>query len=143
MAPTAIDFPEARYYGYLDPSSLTAILTRTGNIQALNTVYRGWGILPWATQVVEKQLLLAHGWNWFTYQVTARVLEHNDDETFNRIELTYQTASEQQTYQAIVVADTDKAVYLKGSCNSEKTSEVTPYAVRNLTLMQPIETSRV
>lgn len=39
FAPTAIDFPEARYYGYLDEHSLTSILTRTGDIQCLNSVY--------------------------------------------------------------------------------------------------------
>jgi hypothetical protein len=142
MAPTAIDFPEARYYGYLDSSSLTSILTRTGDIQDLTTVYRGWGMLPWAAQVVEQELLLTHGWDWFNYNVTAQVLKHNEEETFNHIELTYQTsAGEQQTYHADVIADIDKTIYLRGSCNTKKESEITPYIVKNLTSAQAVERS--
>jgi hypothetical protein len=144
MAPTMIDFPEARHYGYLNRSSLTSILTRTGDIQNLSTIYRGWGILPWAAQVVEKELLLMHRWNWFNYKVAAKVLKHNEEETFNQIQLTYQTPTgEQQTYQADVVADTDKTVYLRGSCSSEKESEFTPYVVKYLAPVQVIETSQV
>lgn len=132
MAPTAIDFPEARYYGYLDRSSLESILTRTGNIHDLNTVYRGWGALPWAAQVVEKELLLTHGWNWFDYKVTASVLTHNEEETFNQVELMYEAAGDMQIYRADVVANPDKTVHLKGSCTSEKEFEFIPYHVKNL-----------
>lgn len=141
MAPTAVTFPDARYYGYLSPAALESILTRTGDIQCLSNIYRGWGVLSWAVQVVEKQLLLTHGWDWFDYKATARVIEHNEDETYNRVELTYETPEgEQQTYQADVVADRINTVYLKGSCKSEKESEVIPYIVKNLTQVQPLET---
>lgn len=144
MAPTAIDFPTARYYGYLDQSSLKAILTQTDNIQALGSVYRGWGLLPWAAQVVEKDLLLKHGWDWFNCKVTAQVLEHNEDETFNRVELSYRTATgEQQTYRAEVVADVEQTVYLKSSCNSENAAEVTPYVVRDLFPIQTAATEKM
>lgn len=140
MAPTAITFPDARYYGYLDSSSLTAILTQTGDIQSLKTVYRGWGILPWAAQVVEKELLLTHGWDWLNYNVAARVIHHDEDEISNQVELSYKTlAGEQQTYRADVIADETNTVYLKGSCNSEKTSEIVPYKVHHLALIEPIE----
>jgi hypothetical protein len=137
MAPTAIDFPEARYYGFLDRSSLTSILTRTGDIQDLKTVYRGWGVLPWAAQVVEKELLLTHGWDWFDNKAAASVLEHDEEETFNCIELTCETAAgDRQIYRADVVADPEHAVFLKSSCASEKESEVVPYAVKNLMQVQ-------
>lgn len=133
MAATAIDFPEARYYGYLDERALTSILTRTGDIQCLNTVYRGWGLLPWAAQVLEKELILKHGWNWFNYIVAAQILEQDEDELLNRVELKFQTPdSEQYTYTADIIADRDNAVYLKGSCNSDKDSLMTPYVVKNL-----------
>lgn len=133
MAPTAIDFPEARYYGYLDVTTLTSILTRTGDIQTLDPVYRGWGFLPWAAQVLEKELLLRYGWEWLTHSVTAEVLEHDAEETWNRVELRYTTPTgEMHIYHADVIANPEKTVYLKGSCNSKKESEVIPYDVKNL-----------
>jgi len=142
MAPTAIDFPSARYYGYLDADSLRSILTHSGDIHCLETIYRGWGVLPWAAQVLEKHLLLTHGWDWFTYAVSAQVLEHNDEETSNRVELSCQTPSgERQTYQAEIVADESGTVAIQGSCASEKRSTVTPYQVQKLTLRSPAATT--
>jgi len=138
MAPTAIDFPSARYYGYLDADSLKSVLTHSSDIRCLETIYRGWGVLPWAAQVLEKHLLLTHGWNRLNYAVAAQVLEHNDEETYNRVELTYQTPTgERQTYQAEIVADESGTVAIQGSCASEKRSTVTPYQVQNLTLLSP------
>jgi hypothetical protein len=82
--------------------------------------------------VLEKQLLLTHGWDWLTYSVSAQVLEYNEDETFNRVEIVYRTPSgELQTFQADVVADAARTVYLKGSCVSDKASAITPYRVEN------------
>lgn len=140
MAATAVTFSDARYYGYLSTATLESTLTRTGDIQCLSNIYRGWGVLPWAVQVVEQQLLLIHGWDWFNYKATARVIEHNEDETYNRVELTYEIPEGgQQIYRADVVADCLNTVYLKGSCQSEKESEVIPYIIKNLTQVQPIE----
>jgi hypothetical protein len=133
MAPTAIDFPTARYYGYLDDESLGSMLTHSGDIHTLDTIYRGWGLLPWAAQVLEKQLLLTHGWDWFTYSVSAQVLEHDEEETFNRVEIICRSPSgEQQMFQSEVVADQARTIYLKGSCTSDKASAITPYRVRQL-----------
>jgi len=130
MAPTAIDFPSARYYGYLDADSLKSVLTHSGDIHCLNPIYRGWGLLPWAAQMLEKHLLLTHGWDWLNYAMTAQVLEHNDEETYNRVELSCQTSTgERQTYQAEIVADESGSVTIQGSCASEKRSTVTPWSL--------------
>lgn len=136
MAPTAIDFPSARYYGYLDSNSLQSLLTYSGDIDTLKTIYRGSGLLPWAVQILEKELLLTHGWNWFNYAVTGQILEHNDEETYNRVELLCQPPTgEQQIYQAEIIADESLTCKLKGSCNSEKFSSVFPYDVHNLRIL--------
>jgi len=133
FAPTAIDFPEARYYGYLDQASLTSVLTRIGSLQALNTVYRGWGILPWAAQMVEKELFLTHGWIWLNCKATAKVIGHNEDETFNQVEVLYETTvGSLYRCRADVIADIEQTVYLRGSCTDEDENEVTPYNVKNL-----------
>lgn len=136
FAPTAIDFPTGRYYGYLNQTALVAILTRTGDIQCLASVYRGWGMLPWAAQVLEKELMLLHGWQWFDYKVTAQVLEHDAEEIYNRVELSLVTSAIEQTYTADIVADVRKTIYLQASCSSKQASEVTPYVVKNLTRTQ-------
>ncbi|MGF1518700.1 MAG: sucrase ferredoxin [Nodosilinea sp.] len=60
MAPTAVTFPDARYYGYLTAESLTAILTQTGDLSWVNQQYRGGRLLPWAAQYLERELLFIH-----------------------------------------------------------------------------------
>ncbi|WP_348245589.1 sucrase ferredoxin [Leptolyngbya sp. DQ-M1] len=142
FAPTAIAFPDGRYYGRLNQETLTAILTRSGDIQCFNQVYRGWGVLPWAAQVVERELLLKHGWEWFDYQVTGRVIDHNEDESHNRVELTFArlddpeggTASQHslETYQADVIENANQALQLRGSCGSTDTYKMSQYMVQNL-----------
>ncbi|PSN16782.1 hypothetical protein C7293_00760 [filamentous cyanobacterium CCT1] len=65
------------------------------------------------------------------------MLDHNDDETFNRVAIVYRTPSgEQQTLQADVVADTARTVLLQGSCASDKASAIAPYRVENLVQRQ-------
>jgi hypothetical protein len=134
MAPTAITFPDARYYGYLTPESLTSILTQTGKLDWITQQYRGCGMLPWAVQIVERELILAQGWQWFGYRLEGRVLEHNEDESFNQVELIVEMSEDdRQRYTATVLLDDTKTVYLKGSCASEKTSLIEQYQVKALT----------
>lgn len=64
--------------------------------------------------------------------MTASVLAQDEEETFNQVELICKTpAGDRQIYRAEVVADAGNSVYLKGSCTSEKASEVVPYIVQN------------
>lgn len=136
MAPTAIDFPSARYYGYVDLNSLESLLSYSGDINTLRTIYRGSGLLPWAVQILEKELLVTHGWKWFNYTVTGRILEHNEEETYNRVELLCQPPTgERQIYQAEIIANKSLTCKLKGSCKSEKISSIFPYDVHNLRML--------
>jgi hypothetical protein len=118
FAPTMIDFPEARYYGRLDQKSFLSILTRTGDINCLKNVYRGWGILPWQVQFLERELLLKYGWDWFNYQVEGYVLQHNEDETVNQVEIIcHQPAGKVITYRANIMEDQSKNLISIGDCN--------------------------
>ncbi|WP_071188945.1 sucrase ferredoxin [Trichormus sp. NMC-1] len=135
FAPTAIDFPEARYYGVLDQDSFKAILTRTGDIQFLNKVYRGWGILPSALQILEREIILQQGWDWFNYKVAGKILEQSLDNNTILAELTFeQPAGSLYTYQAKLVKDPVKTQALKSSCHATQESVVVKYAVANLWL---------
>lgn len=135
FAPTAIDLPEGRYYGVLDQDSFRSILTRSGDIQCLNKVYRGWGILPAAMQILEKELILQHGWDWFSYKVVGKIIEQSLDNNTILGELTFeQSSGSQYTYQAKVVKDETKTLQVKSSCNATKNLVYVKYTVENLWL---------
>ncbi|MBW4684756.1 MAG: sucrase ferredoxin [Komarekiella atlantica HA4396-MV6] len=135
FAPTIIDFPEGRYYGVLEQDSFRSILTRTGDIQCLNKVYRGWGILPTALQILERELILSHGWDWFNYKVSGKILEQSLDNNTMQAELSFEKPSGSlYTCQAKLVKDGTKTQRLKSSCNATQESVVIKYAVASLCL---------
>jgi hypothetical protein len=135
FAPTIIDLPDGRYYGLLDEDSFRSILTRTGDIQCLNKVYRGWGILPTALQILERELILHHGWDWFNYKVAGKILEQSLDNNTMLAELSFEKPSASLcTCQAKLVKDGSKTQRLKSSCNATQESVVIKYAVASLWL---------
>ncbi|MBD2597534.1 sucrase ferredoxin [Nostoc spongiaeforme FACHB-130] len=135
FAPTAIDLPEGRYYGVLDQEIFKVILTRNGDIHCLEKVYRGWGILPTQLQVLERQLILHHGWDWFNYKVSGKILEQSlDNQTFLG-EISCETPDGSlYTYQAQFIQDSHKSVKLRSACNSQKESVLVKYAIANVWL---------
>lgn len=132
MAPTAIDLPDGRYYGNLDRTSFQSILTRTGNIECLNKVYRGWGILPNPIQVLERNLIMLYGWDWFNYKVAGKILDLDSQNDAFLAEITLEKADGTYTYRANLVKDETKTVRLKGSCGAKKESEFVKYFVEDL-----------
>ncbi|OCQ91941.1 sucrase ferredoxin [Nostoc sp. MBR 210] len=135
FAPTAIDLPEGRYYGVLDQETFQAILTHTGDIHCLEKVYRGWGILPTQLQVLERQLILHHGWDWFNYKVSGKILEQSlDNQTFLGEISCESPDGSLYTYQAQLIQDSHKSVKLRSACNSQKESLLVKYAIANVWL---------
>jgi hypothetical protein len=133
FAPTAIDLPEGRYYGHLDASSLASILTRSGDVHALKQVYRGWGCLPWAVQALERELLFQYGWDWFNHKVAFKILHQDENEIFTSVELTVELPTgDRHQYKAEIVAEQNKAVYLKGSCDADEEFPFPQYVVQKL-----------
>jgi hypothetical protein len=132
MAPTAIDLPNGRYYGNLDRTSFQSILTRAGDIECLNQVYRGWGILPNPIQVLERKLMLLYGWDWFNYKVAGKIIDADTENDAFLAEITLEKADGTYTYRANLVKDETKTVRLKGSCGAKKESEFVKYSVENL-----------
>lgn len=135
FAPTAIDFPDGRYYGVLDQDLFRSILTRTGDVTGLNKVYRGWGILPNPLQVLERELILRYGWDWFNYKVAHKIINQNSDKSVIQAELTFEKEDGSvHHYQAKLVKDESKTLQLKGSCCNTKESEFVKYSVESLYL---------
>ena len=136
FAPTAIDFPQGRYYGVLDQDTFKSILTQTGDIECLNKVYRGWGILPNPLQILERELMLRLGWDWFNYKVTGKILEKSLDNQTILGELSFeQPSGTLYTYQSKLVKDDIKTQTLKGSCDASREVVCVKYAVSNLWLV--------
>jgi hypothetical protein len=132
FAPTAIDFPEGRYYGFLNRYTFTSILERSGDISCLNQIYRGWSILPRPVQLLEKELALVHGWDWFDYKVAGRILEKTEDGNQQMVELEYETPKgELRAYHAKLVVDPNQTVYLYGGCQSDQAKNFTKWAIQN------------
>jgi hypothetical protein len=137
FAPTAIDLPEARYYGKLDQDSFRSILTRTGDIQFLENVYRGWGILPPALQILEREIIFSQGWEWFDNKVAGKILQQSLDNNTMLAELSFETpAGAFYTYQAKLVKDEVKTRVLKSSCHATQECVVVKYAVASLDLVE-------
>ncbi len=133
FAPTLISFPDGRYYGALDEESLQRILLHQGDITCLNQVYRGWGILPRKAQVLERELILRHGWQWLNNAVSCRVLQESPQAEKTQVELFYQTVEgETFAYQADIIEDEAKTLNLKGSCHADKPVKFTKYAAINI-----------
>jgi len=133
FAPTAIDFPDGRYYARLDADSFTAILTRTGNIELIKPIYRGWGILPTAAQVLEREMILTSGWEWFNYKVAAQIIEQSDDESFQRVELNFiKPDGCRGSVQADVIVDESKTRYLISYCDGKEKELVPQFRVENI-----------
>ncbi|NJM17510.1 MAG: sucrase ferredoxin [Richelia sp. RM2_1_2] len=135
FAPTMIDLPQGRYYGNLDPESFKSILTHTGDIECFKDIYRGWGILPKSIQIVERELILRYGWDWFNYKAAGRIIEQSLDKSSVLAELTFEKPDASvYVYQAKLVKDHSKTQALKTSCNAKHDTVLVRYAVANMWL---------
>jgi hypothetical protein len=142
FAPTMIDLPEGRYYGNLSVELCPSILTRTGDIQYLRQVYRGWGILSSPAQVLERELMLHHGWKWFNNKVAAKIIDQSADGSHVQVELIVEEPyGYVYNYQGKVVRDEKKSVSLKNSCNATQESVLVKYALDDFWLQSQLAIS--
>ena len=95
FAPTLIDFPQGRYYGNLDETSLLSLLRQEGAIDPVISTYRGWSVLPKPLQILEAELFRQHGWSWLKGQVASKVLAQNEERKHYRVELWFESAEHQ------------------------------------------------
>ena len=135
FAPTMIDLPQGRYYGNLDQESLKSILTHTGDIKRFKDIYRGWGILPRSIQIVERELILRYGWDWFNFKAAGRIVEQTPDKNNVLAELTFEKPDGSvYSYQAKLVKNNSKTKTLKASCNAKHETVLLKYDVTNMWL---------
>ncbi|MGB5968633.1 MAG: sucrase ferredoxin [Spirulinaceae cyanobacterium] len=133
FAPTLISLPDGRYYGALDEESLQAILLHQGDITCLSRVYRGWGLLPRKVQVLERELILRHGWQWLHHAVSCRILKEFPEQNLTQVELLYQTSNgETFVYRGDITEDESKTLTMQGSCQGDKASTFIKYTAINI-----------
>ncbi len=131
FAPTFMSFPDGRYYGAVDQAAFRTIVQRSGNMDALRTMYRGWGILPKQAQVVERELLLQYGWELLQAKVACLVT--TDHETVAQVDLCYQLPEGNSIhYRAEVFEDESKIQHLLGSCGNHQLSTFVKYTISKL-----------
>jgi hypothetical protein len=79
FAPTVLDFPEGRFWGFLDPERGESLILRRGEAAALGDSYRGWASYAEPKmQVLEREALIREGWAWTTWPQRCEVLEQDE-----------------------------------------------------------------
>jgi hypothetical protein len=137
FAPTAISLPDGRYYGRLTLSVLEAIATRSGPIEQIRSVYRGWGLLPAPLQVLERKLLLKYGWAWLANKIAYQILASAMDGSYFNVALTVQQANGAVSiYRAKLVRDVEQTYCVKSSCSSALPSSFVKYSVAEYSVLK-------
>jgi hypothetical protein len=81
FAPTLLDLPEGRYWGFLTPELGTALLRHDGDPVDLRMSYRGWaGHATPEAQYLEREAFMREGWAWTTWpQAASQALARGRD----------------------------------------------------------------
>jgi hypothetical protein len=129
FAPTAITFPDGRYYARLTLEGLQSILLRQAGA-LLRPMYRGWGILPAPLQGVEQHLLEQMGDRWFQVAIRYEVL--TSDATRTKALITWMDRGEITSCYCEVAIEA--GISLRDSCNSTQPSTHDQYSIVHLEL---------
>lgn len=79
FAPTMLDLPDGRYWGFLDDADLETILFRQGSTESVRGCYRGWaGYDHPAEQLLEREAFTREGWDWLNWPQSCEILERDN-----------------------------------------------------------------
>lgn len=82
FAPTLIEMPTGHYWAYVEDAQARQIARRDGDVRDLYGCYRGWaGLTSAFLQAAERELWMRHGWDWFGYRKTGRIMAQDDGDT--------------------------------------------------------------
>ncbi|ACK73825.1 Sucraseferredoxin family protein (plasmid) [Gloeothece citriformis PCC 7424] len=82
FAPTLVDLPEGRYWGHLESEILDLLINRHDSPEKLRRFYRGWAGLSQFEQIVDREIWLQQGWDWFDYEKEGQIIaiDENNEE---------------------------------------------------------------
>lgn len=144
FAPTAMTFPDGRYYARLDAFSFNSLLQRSGDTGLLTPIYRGSSLIPEALQELERSLLLRYGWDWLGFAMKAemRSMDPETPEAGILAQIQWQDyAQEIMTAQAHLFPDPTRTVSLQSSCQMSPESTYIKYILKNLVIARPLTTA--
>ena len=88
FAPTMIDFPTGRSWGFVDKRAAGAILLQSSQPAELRENYRGWvGHKDAALQLLEGEILAHVGWTWNEYSQSAHVITRDGEGRATQVEI--------------------------------------------------------
>ena len=144
FAPTAVTFPDGRYYARLDAFSFNSLLQRSGDINLITPIYRGSSLIPEALQELERALLLRYGWDWLGFRVKAemRSMHPENAEAGILAQIQWQDyAKEITTAQAHLFPDPTRTVSLQSSCQMSPELTYIKYILKNIVISRPLATA--
>jgi hypothetical protein len=145
FAPTLLDMPEFRYWGYIEREQAELLVHRQGSTALLRDHYRGWaGLRSPLLQVAERELLVRYGWPWATYLKQGQVLaqdagaldDHDAAPTWAEVQIDYTTpdGAEHGAYMARV----ELAGHIESIYSSSQASTY-PYPQYVVTRLERVE----
>lgn len=104
FAPTTLDLPDGRYWGFLDDADLAAILFRSGSPESVRGCYRGWaGYDHPAQQLLEREAFTQEGWEWLDWPQACDILERDADGEPLRLAITgHRPTGETVRYEGVI-----------------------------------------
>jgi hypothetical protein len=133
FAPTAMTFPDGRYYARLTIDGLRSILQGQVNSDVVRSMYRGWGILPAALQVVEQQLLERFGDRGYGLAMRYEILKSEADNISAL--LAWIDQGELFHCYCDLSLDHDASVSLLPSCHATEPSSCRKYRIDRLEII--------
>ncbi len=132
FAPTALTFPDGRYYARLNDIILKSILSQTGDINQLESTYRGWGRLPNALQIMEWQLFQRYGWDWYKFPMAHKILAADPTTDSIKARLQYAIQGEIINCYGDLSLDQNQTIAVQTACHTEAKAVCRKYQVDRL-----------
>jgi hypothetical protein len=146
FAPTMMDMPTGHYWAYVEEAQARQIVQQDGDARDLYKHYRGWaGLNSSFIQAAERELWMRHGWNWFGFRKTGRVVAQDADEDEPKwadVQLDYAARDDSVSGSCAAHVEVHGYVQTAHSTNHEEDYSYPQYTVTALeTTPAPVERS--
>jgi hypothetical protein len=129
FAPTVLDFPEGRYWGFLQATVLPALIHHSGEAADLRDCYRGWaGYFDLEAQTFEREALVREGWQWTDWPQQLEVLERDAGDRPLVMRITaYPPGAPAIAYEGRIETDREIETLFEtnGECSTRKLQRIT------------------
>jgi hypothetical protein len=133
FAPTMLDFPEGRCWGYLDDDTLGRIVRHDDLLPELRQHYRGWTLLgSFAEMHVEREIFAREGWDWTRNLVHGQTRDEGSGRQTVRLAFQSPDGRVSGAYTAMV-EPTGDTVISRASCSDDAPRETRVHRVSHLT----------